>query len=239
VNTVRDEVASDSNPTTPSYDGLIARIESETSRAYEFFTSVKKSATNAEIEDIQRRFNDIDRSIGEAKELRATDETGAITKMIDALSLIQKLIAFLTDIDVRETVTLESLVPVSLTVEERLVNLATLQTEVEASAALVEGRVPYIEDAKIKEKIVMGLEEVRTSIDSLTASLVMNDIAGAEDQAKRAHALVGDLAGLTADVIVPVDVETESIGTTTASEGGTPDAKPDTGTTTEEAPAST
>ncbi len=213
VNTVRDEVAADSNPSTPSYDGLITRIESETTRAYEFFTSVKKSATDEEIEDIQRRFNDIDRSIGEAKELHQTDETGAVAKMIDALTLIQKLIAFLTDIDVRETVTLESLVPVSLTVEERLANLTKLQTGVEATFALIETRLPFVEDVKLTEKLQLGMVEVRAHLDGLDASLVMNDLGGAEEQIRKAEEIVQDLAMLTVDVVVPT-VELGVVGTT-------------------------
>ncbi len=140
--------------------------------------------------------------------------------MIDALTLIQMLIAFLTDIDIRETVTLESLVPVSLTIEERLANLTQLNTQVGASITLVEARLPFLQDAQVKEKVVLGLSDVERSIDSLTASLVMNDIAGAEDQGKEAMILVTDLVNLTADVVVPASSgEVEPTGTTTSSSG--------------------
>lgn len=112
VNTMRDAVGSDVNPATPSYEGLLARIEIETTRAYELSEAVKKSATLEETADIARRLSDIDRSIVDAKKLKETDEAGAIAQMSDVLGTTQKLITFMTDIDVHQTVTLETLVPV-------------------------------------------------------------------------------------------------------------------------------
>jgi hypothetical protein len=216
VNTVRDEVASEGTPVAPSYEGLLGRIESETTRAYEFFNTVKKSATNEEIRDIERRLSDIDRNFSEAKELHATDETAAVGKLIEVLGLNQKLIVFMTDIDVRETVTLESLVPVSLTNEERVAQIAIIQKEVEESLRVIEIKVMYIEDTGVKEKVTLGLDNVRGLLVALTDALGSNTIEDAEKRATEAQALMGDLVKLTEGItgleetVIPAETSTST-----------------------------
>ncbi len=221
VNTVREEVASDADSASPSFDGLTGRIESETTRAYELFESVKKSATTEEIADIDRRFADIDRKIVGAKELRATDEATAMGDMIDALSLTQKLIAFMTDIDIRETVTLETLVPVVLTPAERLSAVQQSITESEASRVAVEAATPTITDAGIAEKVKIGLADLVLRIEAARAFITEENIEGAETVGGEARALAEDLMKLVAPVVgeilpVPGTVTGELLGTTTA-----------------------
>jgi len=67
VNDARDETAIHKEQNTPSYEGLMAHVESQTTRAYELFESVKETVTEEEIVDIERRLSDINRLIEESK----------------------------------------------------------------------------------------------------------------------------------------------------------------------------
>jgi Domain of unknown function (DUF5667) len=229
VNTMRDEVASDANPATPSYDGVTARIELETTRAFELFESVKESATPEEIADIERRFTDIDRSIVAAKALREADETGAVTEMINVLGLIQKLISFLTDIDVRETVALETLVPLIMTPEERSDLIVKLMNEVMLMVPQIEDSRTRITDEGLAEKVTLGLAQVNTLMDDATRALDESRITEAEQKSGEANTLALDLMKLTLDTReVPATPVTPS-QTSTSTE---PLALPDAATTT-------
>jgi Domain of unknown function (DUF5667) len=235
VNTVRDEVASDENPTTPSYEGLLARIELETTRSYELFTSVKESATAEETADMERRLADIDRSIVGAKELKEIDEAGSIAEMIEVLGLIQKLIAFMTDIDIRETVALETLVPVIHTPEERAVSLGTIMTDLRAGMLLIEKKVALITDEALLEKVAPSVALVYTLEGEIDAALLEGNLDLGEVKSIEAQAVVDDLMRITADIIVieePLGVPEmvlpgEEVGTSTEAIASTTDPTPE------------
>lgn len=142
----------------PSYEKLVARMESETTRAYELFTAIKSAASADEIADIERRLDDIEQKMVEAARIHidadgSLDTTAAleapslpeVALLRIALSDTQKLISFMTDIDVRENVTIDALVPVTRTPEERLAEALArqevLETELETVGAelLTEG----------------------------------------------------------------------------------------------------
>lgn len=197
VNTVREKVASDASPELPSYEALTARIERETTRTYEYFASIKESATPEEIADIERRMSDIERSITAAKELRATDETGSVAELMNVLGVIQKLITFMTDIDVRETVTLESLVPVTPTPEERIQAVHALRLGAEDALRIVSSKIELIEDEGVAEKVTRGAERAAELLVAVQDALTQNDIERAEGQVKEASNLVADLSKLT------------------------------------------
>ena len=223
VNEAREEVvASQEETVAPSFDGLSARIELETTRAYELFTTIKESATDEEIRDIERRLSDINRLTLEAKDTHAQDAEKGAESLATTLGLIQKLVVFMTDIDIRETVSLESLVPVVLSEAER-VTLA--QTEAEAIRVIheqVTARLKTIGDVGVKEKAIEGLGSIEKFLEEAMISIGVPDIVVAENLLKEARAIADDLNMVTQHTGIgiepeemPVEEEAEVVGTTT------------------------
>lgn len=176
--------------TTPSYERLMAHVEGETTRAYALLDAIKGSATEEEKKDIGRRLSDIERKIASAQEIHANlavaDEedaagTGEISLMMSAkvapvsdtaelgmtLGDINKLIAFMTDIDVRNSVTLETLVPVTLTPEEAA--FKALDDVVVRYAAL-EKKIDTATDAPLLEAIESARTDLETLLDMAIAA---------------------------------------------------------------------
>ena len=213
VNTVREEVSTNPDNTIPSFDALMAQFERETTRAYELFSAIKQSATEEEQFDIDRRLSDINRGVDAAKMLRIQDETGATNDLITALGLIQKLIAFMTDIDVRETVTLESLVPVVPTTEERFTEIRSALADMVLKEQEIVRVLESVLDEGVREKVNVGLKSYRALIASTTASRESEDLDTAEVHIVEAEALVADLTsilGIDETVTLP-----ETVGTST------------------------
>ncbi len=213
VNTTREQVEQNKSTTTPSYDSFRARIELETTRAFELFETVKKSATTEEQDDINRRLADIDRKVIAAKELQATDETGAVSELMNALGLLQKLIAFMTDIDIRETVALETLVPIVPTIEERTAGVLTSLEQVNGAMKLVEERLPLVVAEELLEKVILGSEQVELLVYTATSSLNAGEIEVAENSSKEALALALDLEMMTNTISVPQIPATSTVDT--------------------------
>lgn len=235
VNTVRSEALTNDTSESPSYGGLVARVESETTRLYELFESVKKSATAEEVADIERRISDVNRTILEAKELSATDEPAATSDLVEVLGLIQKLITFMTDIDVRETVTLETLVPIKRTLEERSIALETAMVDYTKRIENVRAKRELLKDVDLREKVDSGLLLVADMDTEIKRAFKESTLDEGEAREKELEALLRDLENLTADIvlesIVPTDPDVPQSGegsTTTLSQ---PESPTDTSTT--------
>ncbi len=216
VDTVRNEVADDTAPLMPSYDSLLARIELETTRAYELFETIKESASDEEIADIERRLDDIGRSITAEKVKKESDEVGAVNGLTETLGAIQKLIAFMTDIDVRETVTLETLVPIKLTDEERIAVAQSHLDDVVQRTTIVRDTVSAMMQSQVREKVMHGLQKLEELTDMSLSSLADRDITALEVQVRDAAALVSDLEKLVGDSNplpdAPIELPEEIIG---------------------------
>ena len=213
----------------PSFEKLMARMEQETTRAYELFADIKSVATAAEEVDVQRRLSDVERKIADAIDIHTdiiADATATSTLstpredvvlLRTALGDIQKLISFMTDIDVRENVTVEELVPVTLTDEEMQTSLTTKHLDIESRIeADQETFLLYKGDSV--EKITFGLEQAIAFASSTKKSLDAGDFAAAEKAAVEANAYLSDieklLGGVTTELIVPVGTTTDEVAST-------------------------
>lgn len=204
LNDARDVTEKERGTTTPSFNGLIARVETQTTRAYELFNSIKGSATPEEIIDIERRLSDVNRLIEEAKTRQSNDELIAVEELAQTLKQIQKLIFFMTDINVRQTVALETLVPVVLSTQERI-DLAKEEVRViNGIRQEVLQQLDSVDQEGIVTKVTEGLSVVDSLVLKATTGIDLNDTDGASVALSEAHTLVADLYAL----VMP-HVETE------------------------------
>lgn len=242
VEATRRTLSENKTVVQPSYEKLAARIELETSRAYELFESVKPIALEAEVRDIERRIGDVERKILEAKQVHdgqelvdednasSTDAAAAEVLLLRAaLSDIQKLISFMTDIDVRENVTIEELVPITLTLEEREAAVVTLQEEAKQRWDTFSALLETIATDALSQKVASGLTEATARIQDSVAALEAGDIAVAELAIREAHAYLNDIQTLTAGVADTV-VPNEGGDASTTPATSTDDAATGTGT---------
>lgn len=210
VNDAHEQGVSDQGDDVPSYEGLVAQIERETTRAYELFADAKDLATEEEISDINRRLDDINRMTLEAKERNTTNSEMSADDLAVTLGLIQKLIAFMTDIDIRNTVDLENLVPVILSDEERV---RIVQEEMIVLSTVlrdeVTGRLDRVDNPGVKGKVESGLVTIDEYLVKATIALEASDISLAENAVKEARALMTDIDVMTqyVDEIESDDVE--------------------------------
>jgi len=143
-----------------SYDRLMAELEKQTTRAYERLASIKKAASVQEVSDINRRLQDIATRIIEARGQIEEAGNSGTTSLRQALHDTKKLIAFMNDIDVRTTIAVESIVPITLTFAERK---ARLSPQVEALAVeinKIQQVTQSVSDSAIEEKVALYLPEV-------------------------------------------------------------------------------
>jgi len=174
VRLAKEAAVASKGDVTASHEKIVARLEVETTRAYELFESLDGTATDEEKAEIERRLSDIERKIRTGV---SEHESGIKSeRLINALSDTRKLISFMTDIDVRNSVPLEILIPIELTEEEKsdLINenKAMADKVIEKVEALEEGVV----DSAVMEKIAMGVETLQVLNEHLTEANQQTDL---------------------------------------------------------------
>lgn len=199
----------------PAYDKLMAKVESETTRAHELLEGVKKSATTDEQKDISRRLEDIDRKVTIAIDGLESDDLLSRNSLLAALQQTHRLIVFMTNIDVRANLTVNEIVPVTLTSEERIDLVKTRVVETKklldssnkvisaSSTTPVEGSVL----AKVGPTIKKISEGVANAESALAAEYV--DIDVAENSSLEAYNLVLDVSKILSATVKDVPAKTE------------------------------
>lgn len=174
--------------TIPSYDKIMARVEINTTRAYELLNSLNLPAENPLHGEIDRRLQDVNRSIVDANNLRTIDESRASQLLVEALQRTQKLIIFVTDIEVGKSMDLESIVPIIPTDEEEIQHtnqfneeinwkIEALRKSLPQMSAAVAGKVQFAIDTVAKEQIVIkeSKDFANTKLHAEQAIVLLND----------------------------------------------------------------
>ena len=179
---------------TPSYEGLTARVELETTRAYELFESIRGAVSDNEQADIEQRLGDVGRIIARAEVAHENeDDVEAIALLRGALSNAKKLVTFMTDIDIRETVLLDRLVPRASTDDERLEMLATIRADIENAILLAETATEIVEDELSLERLATDSARLEELLGTWDEELLSSDIDAVEKIAREAKILADDL----------------------------------------------
>ena len=149
------------------------------------------------------------------KEVEMTDqerEDRSIALLREALTGVQKLIIFMTDIDVRQNVTIEKLVPVTFTEEERTKKIMNQLDEVLKIQSEIEKHIIPVE---LAEKSSIAMELLSGHLESITQLMESGNIAGAERVIVEAYAIAKDMQVFIADAPImelieePVEEELE------------------------------
>ena len=208
-----------------SLERLRAQLEVETTRSYELLQSISGVATDQEQKDIARRLADVDRKIADASSDAALDDAARKAALRTSWSDIQKLISFMSDIDVRASVAIETLVPVVPTDSERLVTITQNITIASENLTRIEKRLATIDDAGVFKKIATSLPHVHELLVTASTSAA-TDLDVAEAAATEALELTKSMVAMVAlgapDVDTPIATSTPTttvpvvVGTTTA-----------------------
>lgn len=202
---------------------LIAQLEIETTRSYELLESIKKLATEQEQKDVRRRLSDLENKIKSATKVPVTDSELVKNELRTSWTDLQKLISFMTDIDVRHSLTVETLVPVVLSAEEKLAESITKYELASANLLRISDGTSSILDEAIIEKVTATLPKIETLL--LTATTTMYaDINTAKTAVDEAFALTDSILSMYAfpdlllvpDTGLSVDVATTASTTTKA-----------------------
>jgi hypothetical protein len=132
------------NVTLPAYDKIMARVEMNTTRAYELLESLRLDESNPSYADVSRRLSDINRGIEKANGLRSESEETAQVSLIDALQRTQKLIVFMSELRATLAVDIENIVPIVLTPEEEVTTIVRFNEEISEKVALITYLLPQV-----------------------------------------------------------------------------------------------
>jgi len=231
--------------TTPSYAKLIARVEQNTTRLYELSDKLESLNPNTK-EKVARRIQDIDRSVEAAIATAPKNEGAAQDILIDVLKRTQKMIVFMTDFEVTDTIDIQALVPVVLTNDEEVAEIAAYKTEITQKrmaiiASLSAAEAEAEENSDFIAKIEAGLSQIDTLISTINES---SDFFEIKEQAIEATELADDLQLVleknNLPAVVPLEILTPAteLSTSTASSTAT-STNEVVSTTTQTAPAAT
>lgn len=201
-----------------SYDRLIAEIEKQTSRAYELLYSLKASLTTQETADINRRLEDIATRINNIQSvISEIGTTNSASVMYEALHDTKKLIAFMNDIYARKTVAVENIVPMTLSIEERLAHFNLELMALKEAVSTLEQKIQLITDGTTQEKVAFYLPELQLFLEQYE-TVDSTTIASAEELLVSSQAILTLLTQLIDEAVesVPVSNKLETDKATTS-----------------------
>lgn len=156
--------------TIPSYDKIMARLEQNTTRSYELLKATQLTDTDPLKSDINRRLDDVNRSIEQANNTRGQDEASASRLLIDALERTQKLIVYMSDINVNRSIALETVVPKILTDDEKKTELAALNVDINHRVEVLETLHPKL-NKNVSEKVDYSIKAAKQKQDEANADV--------------------------------------------------------------------
>lgn len=145
-------------------------------------------------------------------------EAQAVALLRSAFVDLQKLLSYMTHIDVRLNVEIDDLVPLTLTAKERGEEVMRLFNDSLAMLSIVDGKEL---SNRYEQKVAKGREEAQALLDKTSAAMTEGDVEAAYEFVVEAYNYAFDLERLTADepikesepieeVVVEVDESVEA-----------------------------
>jgi len=152
--------ANNASSTLPSRSKLMARAEQNTTRVYELLDSVKQSAPAEQLTNVTRRIQDIERMIQSVMELDETNDDEAKLLLVGVIQRTQKLIIYMTELEVTNTVDIESLIPVVLTKTEEYTEVSNLTVKLDQKISLIQEQSVQVKDIEVSKKLAQSLSDL-------------------------------------------------------------------------------
>lgn len=216
--TLSKQEANNASSTVPGFDKIMARVEMNTTRVHELLASLELNSEDTEYKDITRRIEDIERSVEEAVSAREADDEGARKILIDSMQRTQRLIVFMTELEVSEELDVEEIVPVILTPEEKEAKIQEYTQALNEQVEIIETALTYNDDADLLEKAESSLtsikeaqEFVATSTDYTAIKVAAEDaLALAADTMALLEPQIPDVTASSTDEVVEEDRATST-----------------------------
>ncbi len=172
----------------PAYDKIMARVEINTTRAYELLNSLSIEPEDKLRQDLNRRLEDVNRSIEKSKSMRGENEVLASEQLVEVLQSTQKLVVYMSDIEANRAIVLETVVPIIWTEEEQKQELVRASSEIHRKQEILKTVMPKF-SINLSEKVAYSLEIVLNN-ESLIAS--STEVAKALNLAKESDNVLTD-----------------------------------------------
>ncbi len=167
----------------PSYAGLLRRIEVESARAYELLATVADIAEDDALNSITRRLDDVERKVQSAQAVyESEDAIEARLQLTEALTSTRKVITFLTNIEVRNSIDLDTLVPIEYTAAELAEQLHFKRERLQVRydyVALVLPEYATSSENGVREQAETALADIPQQFASSSAAIAEEDFATA------------------------------------------------------------
>lgn len=244
----RGDIAATHVGERPSYAGLLRRIEIETARAYELLATVADIAEDDALTSIARRLDDVERKVQSAQSVYETKDTiEARLQLTEALTSTRKVITFLTNIEVRNSIDLDALVPIEYTADELAEQLHFKRERLQVRYEYVDLVIGEHATGTILERAQTALslmpEQLASSSQAIvdedfaTAGTILSEVENVLDDIVRMAGIPDRLPSDDLNGIVPTGTDEVREETATATEHAT--ATEATTTTTNQVEAST
>lgn len=188
-----DVVSATSRDTTVvSYAPLVARVEENTTRMHVLLDDIANELTEEQKSEIQKRIDTIDAVIATAQKAHEAASNEEATPLLrEVLATTEKLIAFMSDIELRSSVALDALVPAGPEETQKSdleKTLESLTLKYTALITVAEG----LEDLEVAAYLAQ-LQVFDLLLKNAKNDLTFENIAGAQEKIMQAEALIAEL----------------------------------------------
>lgn len=207
--------------TIPPYDKIMARVEINTTRAYELLKAKNIDGNEVMFADVTRRLEDVNRTINRANSLRTENETSASEALLDALQRSKKIIVFLSESGNASSI--EALVPIEYTEEEYKQQLVILNEDINRKIEMIK-TLQSQASASATEKALYAIEIAQSNQSATSSEPVTSVKLAKESVAVLDDALMifeGEGVHLELEPVVTTEAESA-----TSTEGVSPEENP-------------